>query len=278
MKQCIKPLYESKSEWDIACLLARKLGVEYEFTEGGKTIQDWIRQTFYLTSAAEHISFEEFKEKGYYVFKFPDEWERRPGFRRFYETGVGLTSPSSKIEFYSQALADNFPDDKERPPVAHYIAAGETHQESLSCGRAKDYPLLVESPHPRYRFHSQHETVSWLRELPANKILKEDGYYWECVWINKEDAEARGIKYGDIVRIFNDRGSVWYSAHVTERIMPGVIRAPNGSEYRPVKIGDIYRGLPINAISPTKTISKNADGMCVTAFLAQVEKWEGKLK
>jgi molybdopterin guanine dinucleotide-containing S/N-oxide reductase-like protein len=278
MKQCIKPLYESKSEWDIACMLAKRLGVYYEFTEGGKTIQEWIKQCFYLTSAAEHITFEEFKEKGYYVFKFPDNWERRPGFRRFYESGTGLTSPSSKIEFFSQALADAFPDDQERPPVARYIAEGETHQESLSCERAKKYPLLVESPHPRYRFHSQHETVSWLREIPAHKMKLADDYYWECVWINRDDAKARGVKHGDVVRIFNERGSVWYAAYVTERIMPGTIRAPNGSEYRPFKIGDIYRGLPINAISPINTISKNVAGMAVTAFLAQVEKWEGKLQ
>ena len=277
MKQCIEPLYESKSDWDVASLLARKLGVEYEFSEGGKSIGDWIKQGFYLTSAAEHISFEDFKEKGYYVFKFPEDWERRPGFRRFYQNGVGLTTPSSKIEFYSQALAENFPQDNERPPVAKYIAESQTHQESLSSGRAKKYPLLVESPHPRFRFHSQHETVSWLHEIPSHKILKEDGYYWECVWINTRDAEARGIAYGDIVKIFNDRGSVWYAAHVTERIMPGTIRAPNGSEYRPVQIGDIYRGIPINAISPIKTISKNAGGMCVNAFLAEVEKWEGSL-
>jgi anaerobic selenocysteine-containing dehydrogenase len=94
------------------------------------------------------------------------------------------------------------------------------------------------------------------------------------VWINPVDAEARGIKHSDMVRIFNERGSVLYCAYVTERMMPGVVRAPDGSSYNPVKAGDHYTGLPINAISPFNTTSKNAFGMAVNAFLVQVEKWE----
>jgi molybdopterin guanine dinucleotide-containing S/N-oxide reductase-like protein len=274
MKECIKPLYESKSDYEIARLVAERLGIEQEFTEGN-TVEDWMRKFYEASSVSEHISFEEFKEKGYYVFKFPDDWERTPGLRDFYKTATGLKTPSGKIEFYSQRLADNFPGDKERPPVAHYIAEGETHQESLSSARAKKYPLLMESPHPRYRFHSQHETVSWLWEIPAHKIRKDSQYY-ECVWISRQDAEARGIKYGDLVRIFNERGSVLYAAHVTERMMPGVVRAPNGSGYNPVKVGDQHTGLPINTIAPFNTTSKNASGMAVNAFLVQVEKWEGK--
>jgi anaerobic selenocysteine-containing dehydrogenase len=189
--------------------------------------------------------------------------------RKFAETATGLKTPTGKIEFFSQRLADNFPDDEERPPVPHYIAEGETHQESLSSARAKKYPLLMESPHPRYRWHSQYETVPWLWEIPTHKIIK-DGYPYEVMWINPADAEARGIKHGDIVRIFNERGSVLRAAHVTGRMMPGVVRAPNGVGY-----GTTCGA--INSICPLKTTSKNAFGMVVNAFLVQVEKWEGKL-
>ncbi len=193
----------------------------------------------------------------------------------FYEAATGLKTPSGKIEFFSQRLADNFPDDNERPPVAHYIAEGETHQESLTSARAKKYPLLMESPHPRFRFHSQHEVIPWIWEIPTHKIIK-DGYPYEALWINPVDAEARGIKYGDIVRIFNERGSVLGAAYVTKRMMPGVVRIPNGSNRCPDD-REPYKGLPINAICPLKTTSKNAFGMVTTGFLVQVEKWEGKL-
>ena len=143
MKECIKPLYESKSDYEICRLVARRLGVEKEYTEGN-TPEDWIRKLYQASSLPEHISFEEFKEKGYYVFKFPEDkdYKRNPGMRAFAETGSGLKTPSGKIEFYSQRLADNFPGDKERPAVAQYIAEGETHQESLSSGRAQVYPLI----------------------------------------------------------------------------------------------------------------------------------------
>jgi molybdopterin guanine dinucleotide-containing S/N-oxide reductase-like protein len=272
MKKCIEPLDESKSDYEIGRLLAERLGVEKEYSEG-RNEEGWIKKIFEKTMAAEHISFEDFKEKGYYVLKHPDDWVRSPWLRDFYETGTGLKTPSGKIEFYSERLAKNFPDDQERPPVPHYVAGGVTHQESLSCARAKDYPLLLESPHPRYRYHSQHETVSWLWEIPTHKVTK-DGQYYEPVWMNPLDAEARGIKQSDFVRIFNDRGSVVYVAYLTERMMPGVVRAPNGYAYREFVNGKPNKMLPINVITPYKTTSKYAFGMATNAFLVQVEKWE----
>jgi len=152
-----------------------------------------------------------------------------------------------------------------------------SHQESTTSARAKKYPLLVESPHPRYRFHSQYDTVSWLHEIPGHKTLK-DGYAHEPLWINPIDCEARGIKQGDMIRIFNERGSVFTAAYVTERMMPGVVRIPNGAGYDPVEIGKSSRGGTINTINPLNTTSRNAPGMVTNAFLVQVEKWEGELK
>jgi trimethylamine-N-oxide reductase (cytochrome c) len=277
MKECVKPLYESKSNYEMGLLIAQRLGVEKEYGEG-KTAEDWVRTCYEASSLPEYVTFEEFKEKGYHVFRFPDEWARNPGLRRFSETAKGLNTPSGKIEFFSQRLAENFPGDEERPPVPRYIAEGETHQESVTSARSKDYPLLLESPHPRYRFHSQHDTVSWLNEIRGHKILR-DGIYYEAAWINPKDAEDRRIDYGDVVRIFNERGSVLAGAHVTERMMQGVVRIPNGANFDAVNVKKLDRKEPlnigaINAITPLKTTSKNAFGMTVNAFLVQLEKWE----
>jgi anaerobic selenocysteine-containing dehydrogenase len=274
-QKCIEPLGESKSDYDIALLVAKRLGLENEFTEGN-TVEDWIRKCFQKTSLPEHISFEEFKKKGYYVFKFPTDWPRNPGLRRFSETATGLNTPSGKIEFFSQRLAENFPGDEERPPSPQYIAEGITHQESITSTRAKTYPLLVESPHPRYRFHSQYETIPWLHEIPTHKIIK-DGYAYEALWMNPSDAGARGIKQDDMVRIFNERGSVVTAAYVTERMMPGVVRIPNGAGYNPIEIGKSSMGGTINTICPLNTTSRNAFGMVTNAYLVQVEKWEEKV-
>ena len=88
---------------------------------------------------------------------------------------------------------------------------------------------------------------------------------------------TRRIKNDDIVRIFNERGSVFTAAYVTGRMMPGVVRIPNGAGYNPVEIGKSSRGGTINTICPLNTTSKNAFGMVTNAYLVEVEKWEGQL-
>jgi trimethylamine-N-oxide reductase (cytochrome c) len=275
MKKCIEPFGEAKSDYDIYLAVSKRLDLEKQFSEG-RTVEDWIKRIFEKSSLPKFIKYDEFKKKGYYVFKFPDEWPRSPALRLYHDQpdGNGLKTPSGKIEFYSQNLAKHFPGDRERPPVPHYIAEGPTHQESLSSARAKKYPLLVESPHPRYRFHSRYNSVSWLNELPAYKICK-DGLYYEAMWMNPLDARSRGIVENDIVRIFNERGDVFAGAHVTERIIPGTIRIPNGApptQWGPIR-GYQETGAAINLIAPYNPTSANAFGMAVTAFLAEVEKW-----
>jgi anaerobic selenocysteine-containing dehydrogenase len=47
------------------------------------------------------------------------------------------------------------------------------------------------------------------------------------LWMHSEDAHVRGIRTGDLVRIFNDRGSCLLQAEVNGRVRPGVVRAPS---------------------------------------------------
>lgn len=53
------------------------------------------------------------------------------------------------------------------------------------------------------------------------------------MWINPLDAGQRGIKNGDMIRIFNDRGEVHIAAKVTPRMMPGVVALGEGAWYSP---------------------------------------------
>ena len=97
------------------------------------------------------------------------DWEKDPpGLRKFYEDPekYPLTTPSGKLEFYSERLAEYFPDDKERPPIPKWIEKGPTHDERLSSKRAKKYPLLLMSNHGRWRVHAQCDDISWTRETP----------------------------------------------------------------------------------------------------------------
>jgi anaerobic dimethyl sulfoxide reductase subunit A len=57
------------------------------------------------------------------------------------------------------------------------------------------------------------------------------------LWISSKDAESRGIRNGDEVKVFNDRGETIIQARVTERIMPGVVALGEGAWYRPDENG-----------------------------------------
>jgi len=271
-KKCIEPLGESRSDYEIVCMIAEKLGLLQEYTKGKS--QEELRQNGFEGSGVQNLtSYEEFKEKGYFVVPTDPEWNKYPaGLRNFHDDPVHnpLKTPSGKIEFYSQNLAKHFPDDKERPPVPHWIEKGESHDEVLSGERAKKYPLLILSNHGKWRVHANHDDITWLREIPTCKVKGADGYSYEPLWINPIDARFRGISQGDVVKIYNERGIVLGGAYVTERVMPGVVYMDHGARYDPLVPGELDRGGAINTITPHNTTSKNATGMVVSGFLVEV--------
>jgi trimethylamine-N-oxide reductase (cytochrome c) len=191
--KCIAPLGESKSDYEIVCMIAEKLGLLEQYT-GGRTVEEWIKLSFENSGIQDRITYEEFRRKGYFVIPTDPEWMKAPpGLKKFYEDPGNnpLKTPSGKIEFYSQNLAKYFPDDKERPPVPHWIEKGDSHDERNSSERAKKYPLLIMSNHGRWRVHAQCDDISWTREAPTCKVKGPDGYNYEPLWINPADASAR---------------------------------------------------------------------------------------
>jgi anaerobic selenocysteine-containing dehydrogenase len=275
--QAIKPVGEAKSDYEIACEVARKLGVYKEVTEG-KTIKEWIKDRYEVSFVKELISWEELKEKGYYMPPVATDWEKDPsGLIKFYEDPEAnpLPTPSGKLEFYSARLAEHFPDDDERPPIPKWIEKSETHDERLSSERARMFPLLMMSNHGRWRMHAQCDDISWFREIPTCKVKGYDGYMYEPVWLHPSTAEKRGIKNGDIVKVYNERGVVLCGAYVTERLMTGVAYVDHGA--RVDLITDrVDRGGSINLITPSRGISKNCWGMATSGFLVEVERVSGE--
>ena len=199
-------------------------------------------RSYTLGGCQEHMPYGEFLEKGYLPIRFMDEdkWKAEPiGMRAFYEDPENnpLATPTGKIEFYSTGIAQVWGDDGERPPVPKWIEESEAHHERLTNDRGKDYPFLMMSNHPRWRVHAEHDDITWLREIETCKVTGPDGYKYEPVWINPVDARRLGIKDGDIVRIFNERGSVLGGAYVTERIRPSVISQDHGARVDSIVTG-----------------------------------------
>jgi molybdopterin guanine dinucleotide-containing S/N-oxide reductase-like protein len=272
--RCVEPLGESFSDYEIVCRIADRLGMLEEYT-GGKTIPELIKLGYETSGSADKISWEELNEKGYYVIPPDPDWEKIPaGLIEFYEDPEQhpLSTPTGKLEFYSTGLAEHFPGDEERPPVPRWIPQGVSHEETIGTERSEKYPLLVMSNHPRWGVHSQHDDITWFREIETCKVRGADGYQYHPLWMNRVDAAARGIKKGDVVSIFNERGTVLAGAYVTERIMPGAVGIDHGAKYDPIVPGEIDRGGVINTIVPRNPTSQNTVGMAVSGFLVEVEK------
>jgi molybdopterin guanine dinucleotide-containing S/N-oxide reductase-like protein len=287
--KCIEPLYESKSDYQIFTGLAERLDIKEDYTEGNSE-RDWVKKVFHISDLPKYISFDDFKKKGYFIVPMPDEYRSTPAFRWFYEgrecdtpdhfnpkrnteKSKELGTYSGKIEFVSRSLLEHLPDDEERPPLPRYIPSWE----GLDSALAQKYPLQLITPHPRYSFHTQHDSnTGWLAEVPGHRIWK-GGYSWRPVRMNPADAAARNIISGDIVKLYNDRGAVLCIAEVTERMRLGVVHAYYGSgKYDPLEPGNpdsIDRGGCVSILTPSRLLSKNAPGMAPNSCLVEIEKW-----
>ncbi len=270
-KKLVDPLYESKSDAEILTLLARRLGFEEQLTEGN-TDEDWIRKTFERSDIPNYMSYEEFKEKGYFVVPIPENYQPKTAFRSFYETGTGLDTPTGKIEFLSQRLQKYLPDDKERNPVPHYVPSWEGNTSPL----ASKYPLQLITPHSKFSYHSHGNLDPWTSEIWMHRVYKNGHHYWP-LQIHTRDAGARGISNGDIVKVYNDRATVLLVAWVTEKIRPGVVHARVAAKYEPVEPGNpdsIDKGGAVNLLISSRFMSQNVPGQ-VAQCLVEIEKYGG---
>jgi trimethylamine-N-oxide reductase (cytochrome c) len=277
-EKAIEPIGESKSDFEAVLEVAKKFDLEEKMTDG-MTIADLQKKVWEYMGGEKLVKWEDLQEKKYWCYNTAEDWENdTPGFRKFYEDPENspLPTPSGKLEFFSESLAQHFPDDKERPPIPKWIEKSQNHDERLSSHRAKMFPLLIMSNHGRWRVHAQCDDITWTREAPTCKITGPDGYKYEPLWLNPKEAEKRGIKDGDIVKVFNERGIVLAGAYVTERLREGVAYIDHGARHDPIKSGEIERGGAINTITPGPVTSENCVGQIGGGYLVEVARVSGE--
>jgi trimethylamine-N-oxide reductase (cytochrome c) len=263
----VEPAGEPKNDLDILIELAKRLGFEKELTLG-KTPEQWLREIY--AGLELPFSFEEFKRRGYFEHPPPEDApEVMEALKEFYEDPEKnkLRTPSGKIDIYSSRVADFF--GKNDPNVAA-VPKYMPSTEGMVTGLADKYPLFLTSPHPKLGRHSQWYNLSWHRDEYQVSI---GGY--NVMRINPLDAERRNIRTGDIVRIYNDRGSILCAAYVTERIIPSVVRVPEGGWYTPLFAGN--PSSPDVGGNPNVLISGRqpeplCDGM-INGARVEVERW-----
>ncbi|EMJ3155316.1 dimethylsulfoxide reductase subunit A [Yersinia enterocolitica] len=259
--QVIKPRFECKNIYEMTSELAKRMGVEQQFTEG-RTQEGWLRHLYQQSQEAipELPSFEEFREQG--IFKKRDPAGHHVAYKAFRADPVAnpLTTPSGKIEIYSAELAqiaatwELQPDDV-IDPLPVYAAGFESFDDPLN----QKYPLQLTGFHYKARTHSTYGNVEVLKAACRQEM-----------WINPLDARERDIKNGDIVRIFNGRGEVQINAKVTPRMMPGVVALGEGAWYSPDE-NRIDRAGSINVLT-TQRPSPLAKGNPSHTNLVQVTK------
>ena len=88
------------------------------------------------------------------------------------------------------------------------------------------------TPKSRARTHSIHSNQPVL-----GRVDRDD------IWMHPADAGPRGIADGDLVRVFNDRGTVVLPARVTERIAQGAVSIKEGAWFTPDGDGRRHAGL-----------------------------------
>jgi trimethylamine-N-oxide reductase (cytochrome c) len=300
---CIAPIGEAKTDYEVSLEIAKKLDamgggapIAAASTAGqslvqkytwGKSVEDWMKWGWDSRNVEKSsgMTWDQFKQKKFVAHPFDPDWQARlkdpPGASDFYQDPKAhpLKTPTGLIEFESTFMVQNFPNDKERPPVPHWIPEGETHQENPLGERAKKYPLLCQSNHGRHRLHAENDDVSWLREIETCKVKGVDGYMYEPIWLHPSEAAKRGIKHGDIIGMYNERGMVLGGAYVTERMRPGVAYQDHGAR-TDIIVADpklpqsewIDRGGANNLICPEKPLSKNCGGQVGSCFLVEVKK------
>ena len=274
---------EATSDFDAVVRVAKAMerlfperyeGLVEEYTQG-MTQEEHLEYGFEHCGAPEELSWEQLKDQDFWMSPTRDGWETETAglldFARDPEHNK-LSTPTGKIEIYSQTLAAKFPDDKIRAPYPQWIESGDGHDERIGGERAKSYPFLLMSNHPRWRVHANNDDNTWMREFETCKIEGPDGYKYEPIWINPVDAVKVNVKDGDIVKMYNERGAVLGAIRISERIIPGAIYQDHGARVDSIVIGEFDRAGANNLICPSNTTSKNAPGEVTNSFLVNIDK------
>jgi anaerobic selenocysteine-containing dehydrogenase len=115
----------------------------------------------------------------------------------------GFATPSGKVEFFSQTMADQGLDP---------LPDGQPLRDPDGKDR---YPLEFITPPHHLFLNSAFNEIDEIRERVGQAR----------VMIHPETAQARGIVNGDPVRVFNDRGECHFLAHVTDNTQAGLLVA-----------------------------------------------------
>jgi anaerobic selenocysteine-containing dehydrogenase len=189
----IAPVGEAKTNTQIFRELSLRLGLDHPLLQESDEalLQTALQSPSNLNSAAP-VTWDALKQHGFAHWPVADAPFAQGGF----------PTPSGKCEFFSERLAAMGQD-----PVPDYLP---NHEQADSQAT---YPLAMISPPARNFLNSTFVNVKSLRDMEGEPLLE----------IHPQDAQARQVNDGDMVRVFNARGSYHCKAQVTTRAQPGMV-------------------------------------------------------
>ena len=168
---------------------------------------------------------------------------------------------------------------------AHWLLTGEgemftkTESEKVPCVKDVMVPVLSQkaSCGPGVEWNSEQNITEYISLASLSPALSGNVYGFRVAGTSMLGA---GIKDGDIVELYNDRGSVLCAASVTHRVPAGVLHSYGCSaKYDPIEPGtpgSTDRAGCVNLLTASTMLSKNAPGMTPNSCLCEIRVWEGK--
>lgn len=268
-QKAIPPVGEARSDFEIFSALAERLGFGDAFHEN-KSAEEWVEHLYETTRAGAMESgielppYADFLEQGVVDCPAPKTSGSLCAQLRNSKGEARLNTPSGKVEIFSETIASFDYDDCPGHP------AWLEPCEWLGGASAKRFPLHLITNQPANKLHSQFDIGS------LSKNAKIQGR--EPVTMNPLDAARRGVKEGEIVRVFNDRGSCLAGAVLSDDIRPGVVQIATGAWFSPVgpetPDGIDAAGNP-NVLTIDKGTSRLAQGPSAHTCLVEVEPFAG---
>ncbi|MFW1027649.1 trimethylamine-N-oxide reductase TorA [Vibrio parahaemolyticus] len=270
MHRLVDPLFQSKPDFQIMSELTQRFGRREEYTRGMSEME-WIESLYNDCKKANEGKFEmpefnEFWEKSVLDFGEGKPWVRHADFRKDPELNP-LGTPSGFIEITSRKIGRYGYEQCQEHPMWF-----EKSERSHGGPGSDKYPFWLQSCHPDKRLHSQ---MCESEEFRATYAVQGR----EPVYINPIDAKAKGIKDGDLVRVFNGRGQLLAGAVLTDSYPRGVIRIEEGAWYGPLneKEGAICTYGDPNTLTQDIGSSELAQATSANTCIVDFEKFTGKV-
>ena len=191
-EQAVKPLFEAKSNIEIAAALSKKMN---ELSPGSCTFATEIDTKEWMEKEFNQGIYDLFGIQSWEDLREGPRKAKLPSSAAWHD--LSFKTPSGKYEFYSQLAADH----------------GHDALPKYKPNRTPYGPLRLLTPHSKFNIHSQFQHLDYMEDFNPKPF----------VYIHPETAEGKGIGNGDRVKVFNKLGEVVLTAQLTDNVPPDTV-------------------------------------------------------